>query len=88
MMQSVRSYIHAQGVARAVINAVLNPAIAWLGNQRMAFVPLSIVRRHGIRFGPLAIFPKRYSPDAPPAGSIAEFTSEPFSGRHDVAKSP
>src|SRR5262249_62064632 len=32
---------HAQGVACAVINAVLNPAIAWLGNRRMAFEPLS-----------------------------------------------
>jgi hypothetical protein len=41
MMQPVRYYIHAQGVACAVINAVLNPAIAWLGNRRMAFVPLS-----------------------------------------------
>ena len=40
-MQSVRSYIRAQGVASAVINAVLNPAIAWLANRRMAFVPLS-----------------------------------------------
>jgi hypothetical protein len=41
MTQPVRSYIHAQAVACAVINAVLNPAIAWLGNRRMAFVPLS-----------------------------------------------
>jgi len=41
MMQPVRSYIHAQGVTCAVINAVLNPAIAWLGNRQMAFVPLS-----------------------------------------------
>jgi multidrug efflux pump subunit AcrB len=40
-MQPLRSYIHAQGVAAAVINAVLNPAITWLGNRRMAFVPLS-----------------------------------------------
>jgi multidrug efflux pump subunit AcrB len=40
-MQPVRSYIHAQGMACAVINAVLNPTIAWLGNRRMAFVPLS-----------------------------------------------
>jgi len=40
-MQPVRSYIHAQGVNCAVVNAVLNPAIAWLGNRRMAFVPLS-----------------------------------------------
>jgi hypothetical protein len=41
MTQSVRSYIRSQGVACAVINAVLNPAIAWLGNRQMAFVPLS-----------------------------------------------
>ena len=40
-MQSVRSYIRAQGAVCAVINAVLNPALAWLGNRRMAFVPLS-----------------------------------------------
>lgn len=40
MMQPIRSYIHAQGVACAVINAVLNPAITWLGNRRMAFVSL------------------------------------------------
>jgi hypothetical protein len=40
-MQPVRSYIHAQGVNCAVINAVLNPAIAWLSNRRMAFLPLS-----------------------------------------------
>src|SRR5215472_8746511 len=40
-MQTIGSFIHAQGVACAVINAVLNPAIAWLVNQRMAFVPLS-----------------------------------------------
>ena len=40
-MQPLRSYIQAQGVACAVINAVLNPAIAWLGNRQMAFVPLS-----------------------------------------------
>jgi hypothetical protein len=41
MMPPVRSYIHAQGVGCAVINAVLNAAISWLGNRRMAFVPLS-----------------------------------------------
>jgi len=40
-MRPLRSYIHAQGVNCAVINAVLNPAIAWLGNRRMEFVPLS-----------------------------------------------
>ncbi len=41
MTQPVRSYIRSQGVACAVINAVLNPAIAWLGNRQMAFVTLS-----------------------------------------------
>jgi hypothetical protein len=40
-MQPIRSYIHAQGVAAAAINAVLNPAVTWLGNRRMAFVPLT-----------------------------------------------
>jgi hypothetical protein len=40
-MQSVRSYIRAQGASSAVINAVLNPAISWLGNRQMNFVPLS-----------------------------------------------
>jgi hypothetical protein len=40
MTQTVQSYIRSQGVACAVINAVLNPAIAWLGNRQMAFVPL------------------------------------------------
>ncbi len=40
MTQPVQSYIRSQGVACAVINAVLNPAIAWLGNRQMAFVPL------------------------------------------------
>ncbi len=39
-MQRVKSYIRTQGVACAVINAVLNPVIAWLGNRQMAFVPL------------------------------------------------
>jgi hypothetical protein len=41
MRQRVPSYIRSQGVACAVINAVLNPAIAWLGNRQMAFVPLT-----------------------------------------------
>jgi hypothetical protein len=41
MTQPVRSYIRSQGLACAVINVVLNPAIAWLGNRQMAFVPLS-----------------------------------------------
>jgi hypothetical protein len=41
MTQPVQSYIRSQGVACAVINVVLNPAIAWLGNRQMAFVPLS-----------------------------------------------
>lgn len=40
MTQPVQFYIRSQGMACAVINAVLNPAIAWLGNRQMAFVPL------------------------------------------------
>ena len=40
-MQSVRSYIRAQAAVCAVINAVLNPVIAWLSNWQMEFVPLS-----------------------------------------------
>ena len=40
-MQSLGSYIRAQGTVCAVINAALNPAIAWLGNRQMKFVPLS-----------------------------------------------
>jgi hypothetical protein len=40
-MQSLRSYIRAQGAVCSVLNAVLNPAIAWIGNRQMAFVPLS-----------------------------------------------
>jgi hypothetical protein len=41
MVQPIQSYIRLQGATCAVINAVLNPAIAWLGNRRMVFVPLS-----------------------------------------------
>jgi hypothetical protein len=41
MTRPVQSNIRSQGVACAAINAVLNPAIAWLGNRQMAFVPLS-----------------------------------------------
>jgi len=40
-MRSVRSFIRAQGAVCAVLNAALNPAIAWIGNRQMAFVPLS-----------------------------------------------
>ena len=40
-MHTVQSYIREQGTAGAVINAVLNPAISWLGNRRMTFVPLT-----------------------------------------------
>ena len=41
MKKSLRSYVRAQGAVCAVLNAVLNPAIAWIGNRQMAFVPLS-----------------------------------------------
>ena len=41
MPQSVKAYIRAQGIIAAIINAVLNPALAWLCNRKMEFVPLS-----------------------------------------------
>jgi uncharacterized membrane protein YhdT len=39
-MQPVASYIRTQGITCAVINMVLNPVVAWLGNRQMAFTPL------------------------------------------------
>ena len=39
-MQSVDSYLRTQGINCAVINLVLNPVIAWLGNRQMDFMPL------------------------------------------------
>jgi hypothetical protein len=45
MPQSVKSYIRTQGINAAIINAVLNPVLnpvlAWLGNRKMEFMPLS-----------------------------------------------
>ena len=40
-MQPVDSYIRTQGISCAVINMVLNPVVAWLGNRQMDFMPLS-----------------------------------------------
>jgi hypothetical protein len=40
-MQPVESYIRTQGINCAVINIVLNPVIAWLGNRQMEFMPLT-----------------------------------------------
>jgi hypothetical protein len=39
-MQPVGSYIRTQGMTCAVINVVLNPVVAWLGNRQMDFMPL------------------------------------------------
>ncbi len=41
MPLSLRAYIRTQGISAAIINAVLNPALAWLGNRKMEFVPLT-----------------------------------------------
>jgi hypothetical protein len=40
MGKTVSMYIRSQGIAAAVFNMVLNPAFAWLGNRKMAFVGL------------------------------------------------
>ena len=40
-MQPVDSYIRTQGINCAVINMVINPVVAWLGNRQMDFMPLS-----------------------------------------------
>ncbi len=41
MPQSVNVYIRTQGISAAIINAVLNPVLAWLGNRKMEFTPLT-----------------------------------------------
>jgi hypothetical protein len=40
-MQPVNAYIRTQGINCAVINMVLNPVVAWLGNRQMEFMPLA-----------------------------------------------
>ncbi len=40
-MQPVDAYIRTQGINCAVINMVINPVVAWLGNRQMDFTPLS-----------------------------------------------
>lgn len=41
MPQSVTAYIRSQGACAAVINAIVNPALAWAINRKMGYVPLS-----------------------------------------------
>ncbi len=40
-MQTINSYIRKQGIICAVANVVINPALAWLTNRQMDFMPLS-----------------------------------------------
>jgi hypothetical protein len=40
-MQQINAYIRTQGIACAVINMVINPVVAWVGNRPMNFVPLA-----------------------------------------------
>ncbi len=39
MSQSVKAYIQTQGINAAIINAVLNPVLAWFANRKMEFMP-------------------------------------------------
>lgn len=39
-MQSLDSYMRTQGLICALINIILNPVVAWLGNRQMGFMPL------------------------------------------------
>ncbi len=41
MPQPTGVYVRSQGTVAAIINAVVNPVLAWLGNPEMEFVPLS-----------------------------------------------
>lgn len=38
--QALRGYIRTQGIIAAIINAVLNPGLAWLGNRQMEVMTL------------------------------------------------
>jgi hypothetical protein len=40
MSKELRAYILKQGLIAAGVNAILNPTLSWLGNLKMAFVPL------------------------------------------------
>lgn len=40
-MPQIDTYIRTQGIACAVVNMVINPVVAWLGNRPMNFVALA-----------------------------------------------
>jgi len=40
MSEPIKSYIRSAGLGAAVPNMVINPALAWLTNRQMKFVPL------------------------------------------------
>jgi len=40
MLRDLYAYMRTQGTIAAILNAIINPALAWLGNRRMEFASL------------------------------------------------